>query len=116
MLNFFIFIADELGLDNIAVALKDKMFSQRIVICARFFLLGFIGGIISLYIYPHFIIKNSLFRISNLIIFPIIISFITTLIFSKIKNIKENNISFCIYINTFLFTLCFLAVRLLCAN
>ena len=116
MLNFFISIADELGLDNIVIVLKDKMFSQRIIVGIRFFVLGFIAGIISLYIIPHFIIKDNLIRTLNLITFPIILSFITTGILRRIKNIKQNRISFYIFLNTFLFTLCFLAVRLLCAN
>ena len=116
MLNFFISIADELGLENIVAALKDKMVSQRIVVGIRFFVLGFIAGVISLYLFPHFIIKDNLIRITNLIISPTIVSFITTLILRKVKNIKVNKISFYIFLNTFLFTLCFLAVRLLCAD
>ena len=116
MLNFFIFLAVELGLDGIVVALKDKMFPQRIIVSVRFFILGFIIGIISLYIFPNFIIKNNFLRITNLIISPIILSFIKTLILRRIKNMKGNGISFYIFLNTFLFTLCFLAVRLLCAK
>lgn len=113
MLNFFIFLAVELGLDNIVVALKDKMFTQRIIVSFKFFIFGFIVGISSLYIFPHLIIKNNLFRIINLVITPIILSLVTTLI---LKNIKETGISFYIFLNTFFFALCFLAVRLLCAN
>ena len=116
MLNFFIFLAVELGLDGIVVALKDKMFPQRIIVSVRFFVFGFIVGIISLYLFPHFIIKNNLVRIFNLILSPIILSFITTLILRRIKNFQGNGISFYIFLNTFLFTLCFLAVRLLCAD
>ncbi len=116
MLNFFIFLAVELGLDGIVVVLKDKMFPQRIVTSFRFLILGFIFGIISLYIFPHFIIKNNLLRITNLVIFPIILSYISTLILRKLKNFNGSKISFYIFLNTFLFSLCFLTVRLFFAN
>ncbi|MCF8240576.1 MAG: hypothetical protein K9J16_04255 [Melioribacteraceae bacterium] len=71
-MDFLVYILTELGFNGIALAYKDKKLPAKIKHVFKLLLLSFAAGIISLFLYPSPIIRNELFRLIAMFIFPVV--------------------------------------------